>query len=170
MITSKNTCIKHLPSIFTMIHDWKEGSVNLDIGGGKYDLGTMYLQDQYKATNLVYDPYNRTPEHNITVLEKVDKSNGVDTVTICNVLNVIQDTNDIQEVIKIAYDSLKDNGIAYIKIYEGDKSGMGKVSKKDCFQRNARTICYIPFLEQVFPKVIIKRIKDKSLIVAYKTK
>ena len=42
----------------------KEGDVNLDYGGGRYELGTEYL-NEHGVTNLVYDLYSRTMDHNM---------------------------------------------------------------------------------------------------------
>lgn len=57
----------------------------LDYGGGKYDLGVHFLRDLGFYAQ-VYDPYNRTEEHNNRVL---GSRKCWDTVLLSNVLNVI---------------------------------------------------------------------------------
>jgi hypothetical protein len=63
--TSEKTSRKQIPKLFRKI---KLTGVNLDIGGGKYDL----VQETYghEFTNLVYDPFNRSETHNQEVMEK----------------------------------------------------------------------------------------------------
>ena len=67
--------------------DTPSDSINVDLGGGKYDLGTEYLKDK-GITNLVIDPFNRSPEFN-QANEEIARNNKVSSVTINNVLNVI---------------------------------------------------------------------------------
>lgn len=65
----------------------KKGDINLDYGGGRFELGTQYMKE-HGVTNLVYDKYSRDSKHNIEVINKIlDKE--PDTVTLLNVLNVI---------------------------------------------------------------------------------
>ena len=71
---------------------------NLDYGGGKYDAGTEFLS-QCHITNYVYDPNNRTPEHNAEVLAKAPYP----TVTMLNVLNVIHGRANRVAAIKHAH-------------------------------------------------------------------
>jgi DNA-binding protein len=67
----------------------KPGTVNLDLGGGKYDLGTDYLATK-NIINYVLDPFNRSEEHNREVVEILNARGGADSVTLANVLNVIE--------------------------------------------------------------------------------
>ena len=71
--TSAKSCIKQVPAGFKIVHKyfgWQENTVNLDIGGGKYDLMTNRLKE-LGVTNLVFDPYNRSITHNIKVVNKI---------------------------------------------------------------------------------------------------
>ena len=58
----------------------KLGPVNADIGGGKYDTITNWLKTQ-GVDNLVYDRFNRTSNHNMQVLRKLQTS-PADTATV----------------------------------------------------------------------------------------
>lgn len=111
-------------------------SCNLDYGGGRYDTATNYLEG-FGIENHVYDPYNRSAEHNTEAL-----SHEFDSVTLLNVLNVIESPQERREVIRDAYSRLKE-GVMIIQIYEGDKSGVGTISKKQTYQGNRKTEFYV---------------------------
>ena len=149
--SSRNTSVNknHLPKAFTKISSWKQGSINLDLGGGKYDNATKYLRT-FDCINLVLDPYNRTKKHNNNVLRTIDKNGGSDTVTCLNVLNVIVERDIRISLIQQAYDLLKPNGVAYFQIYEGNRSGVGCETKKDCWQNNLLCREYITEIELYF--------------------
>lgn len=112
--TSKNTSIKQIPAGFKIVDKyfgWKPFTNNLDIGGGKYNLFTIKLAE-VGVCNLVYDPFNRTEEHNENIL-KICSEVIIDTATIFNVLNVIKESEVQREVIRMAYNELKDGGSVY---------------------------------------------------------
>jgi hypothetical protein len=125
--TSVNRIARGLKLLATLTPKPKH---NLDYGGGKFDKGTEYLAQQ-GIINYVYDPYNRTPEHNREALR-----HDFDSVTLLNVLNVIADRSERIAVIHDAYVQLKRGGIMIIQIYEGDKSCVGKISKTKTYQHN----------------------------------
>ena len=84
-----------------------------------------------------YDPYNIKDNINL------DDYNGYfDTIYCTNVLNVIYDAYNILEIIENIAKLLKIDGIAIFTMYEGDKSGIGKETKPDCWQRNSKTKAY----------------------------
>lgn len=99
------------------------GSRNLDVGGGKFDAGSEHLKNTYGITNLVFDPYNRTKEHNELVEEEVKKT-PVDSATSCSVLNVIPNAQDRSAHIRFIYDSLKANGHAFFTVWRGNGTGI----------------------------------------------
>lgn len=131
---------------------FQPGTVNLDLGGGKFDEGTKYLAAQ-GVTNLVYDPVNRSAESNTKIFETV-KNGGVDTVTCNNVLNVIGEAPARSNVILQAAKALKPGGVAYFTVYEGNGSGVGKQSQKDSWQNNRKTESYVSEIEEHFGSVI----------------
>ena len=63
---SERTDRRQLSGVFTKV-EWSEGVVNFDNGGGASDKAQEYL-DKFGATNLVYDPYNRTNGHNLSLI------------------------------------------------------------------------------------------------------
>lgn len=161
--TSANTSINSskLPAVFNMVN-FEPGTINLDYGGGKFDNVADYLS-QYDVINLVYDPYNRTSDHNKKVLSLVRENGGADTVTCSNVLNVIKEPEVRLNVISNIKKVLKSGGTAYFTVYIGDKSGEGKVTKSG-YQLNRDTKDYIPEIEEIFGDVSRKG----KLIIARK--
>jgi len=127
----------------------KDGDVIVDIGGGRFD---NLVQDAAEegATVKVYDPFNRTPEHNAAVVDSV-KDGQADMAMSHNVLNVIQEDKNIIDIAVQAENAIKPNGKAHFSVYEGDGKGVGKVTTKG-YQRNEKTQAYVPLIEQVFGK------------------
>lgn len=54
--------------------------MNRDYGGGKFDNATEYLAEM-NVTNLVYDSFNRSSDHNKMVLAEICNNGGDDTAT-----------------------------------------------------------------------------------------
>lgn len=139
--TSKNTSInaKRIPKGFSLLYPY--GNV-LDYGCGKYwKLNKKYVEER-GASYTPYDPYNVKENINLD-----DHKGEFDTIYCTNVLNVIYDAYDIIEVIDNIAKLLKTDGLAIFTIYEGDKSGIGKETKTDCWQRNSKTKNYAWFFE-----------------------
>ena len=86
----------------------------------------------------------------------MSKSN-YDTATLSNVLNVIKEQEIRLECLKDIKRHLKPNGILYISIYEGDKSEVGKSTRKSCWQNNMKLKSYLSEVKQVFDSVEISR-------------
>lgn len=146
-ITSARTSRKQVPAVIKVI-EWNPRSVNLDIGGGRYDDSSIYLK-RFKVTNYVYDPFNRTLEHNQMVMKKIIAHSGADSVTLMNVLNVIKRPQDRKAVLRLAWSTLKSGHPIYVGIYEGDKSGDGKKTR-DGWQENRKTSTYVPEVGRFF--------------------
>lgn len=143
-----------LPALFSMV-DFKEGSINLDYGGGRFDNVAEYLQDKYGATNLVYDKYNRSADHNREVLNQVRQNGGADTVTCSNVLNVIAEESERLAVLRNCKRYLKAGGTCYITVYEGNGKGEGAPTKSG-YQLNRKTKDYEDEIKKVFSSVTRK--------------
>ncbi len=143
-----------LPALFSMV-DFKEGSINLDYGGGRFDNVAEYLQDKYGATNLVYDKYNRSADHNREVLNQVRQNGGADTVTCSNVLNVIAEESERLAVLRNCKRYLKSGGTCYITVYEGNGKGEGAPTKSG-YQLNRKTKDYEDEIKKVFSSVTRK--------------
>jgi hypothetical protein len=164
-ISSADTSLRQVPALFKKQDiDFPEGGTNLDIGGGRFDEGTKYLEDERGVKNFVYDPYNRSPEHNADVLDTVARS-PADTATAANVLNVIAEPEARADVIRQAMQNIKPGGTAYFQIYEGAGTGVGKVTSKG-FQNNKKTADYIGEVENIFGPDGVRR--KGNVIIATK--
>jgi hypothetical protein len=167
---SSKTSLSQVPATHKLVdrvHGWEEGSVNADIGGGRFDHYTETMKDMHGVSNHVYDPFNRDDEHNARVASII--SNGrSDTATVNNVLNVIKEPDLREHVIKQAANAIKDDGSAYFIVHEGDRSGGGKVTSKG-WQENRPTASYIDEIAKHFGdvkrkgKLIIAKKDSESL-------
>lgn len=148
--TSENTSInsKKLPAVFNMV-SFNPGTVNLDYGGGRFNNVAEYLK-QYDVINLVYDPYNRSAEHNQEVIRIIREHGGADTATCSNVLNVIKEPEVRLNVLKNISKLVKSGGTVYITVYEG-KGNNAEGPTKSGYQLNRKTADYLEEIQQVFP-------------------
>lgn len=158
--TSENTSINStkLPAVFKMVN-FEPGTVNLDYGGGRFDNVADYLT-QYDVINLVYDPFNRSAEHNKDVIRLVKEHGGADTATCSNVLNVIKEQEVRLNVLENIKKLLRSGGTVYITVYEGTGKG-NEGPTKSGYQLNRKTADYVEEIQMVFPDA---RRKGKLLI------
>ena len=130
------------------------GTVNLDLGGGRYDEGVKFLAD-HEIENLVYDPYARTAEHNGAILERLAQEGGADSVTLNNVLNVIPTDDERSSVLDFLYRVVKPGGKALITVYEGNGTGEGKkLTHSDgtsSWQENRKLATYEKGIKEALP-------------------
>lgn len=136
--TSANTSVNssRLPKIYNLAKEKIEGKSVLDYGCGKYF--DNYI-DKVNAGLYGYDKYNR---HDEIMLER-----NYDIVVCSNVLNVIA---VLDERLRILKEMKRLAPTVLITVYEGDKSRIGKETKKDCYQLNRYAADYIGELMQVF--------------------
>lgn len=145
-----------LPEAYTTISKkmgWTPETTHIDIGGGKFDNAVEFLGKMGVKAH-VYDPFNRSEEHNAKVMKEVGEG-GADSASLFNVLNVIKEPEYRHEALKTAYSTLKPGGKIFISIYEGDRSGVGKQTKKDSWQNNMTTAAHLPEVQKVFPNAKI---------------
>ena len=144
--TSKDTSVNTVSAVYkyiTTCHD-----IILDYGGGKYDTNAEYMRRNFNSTVLVYDPYNRTEEHNKRVIDYF-LVNPAKIVVCSNVLNIIKEDEIILDILQKIDKLIAVNGLLYIKVYERDKSGVGCKTTKG-WQRNERLPDYYKFFNKVF--------------------
>lgn len=151
MITSANTSInsKKLPAIYNKINfsNFDDGFSVLDYGCGKFNNAKDYI-NSINGMWYGYDPYNRTQEENNIAL-----SQNTDCIICSNVLNVLFDAGAIFEIVRDIYGRIEKNQHrAFIAVYEGNKSRVGKITKKDCYQRNEPLVDYLKYFDAVFGK------------------
>ena len=151
--TSADTSINQgkLPTGYTKLRErgvFKEGEVIVDIGGGRFDNAVRSVREQEGAEVLVYDPFNRTKEHNQTVVNRV-ANGGADVAVSNNTLNVIREKPNQLRVVQQASNALKPGGKAYFTVYEGDRTGRARTTAKG-FQQHKKTSEYLPLIKSVF--------------------
>lgn len=152
-ISSAGTSIKQVPALFKD-KNVQFGPVNIDIGGGKYDLATDYLKER-GTLSLVFDPYNRGEAQNTDTLNFLRGGYKADTATCANVLNVIAEQSARDNVILEMAKAIKPDGRAYFMVYEGNGSGVGKQTSAG-WQNNRKTSSYVNEIKKYFETVTQK--------------
>lgn len=147
-VTSKDTSInsKKLPAIYgKLAAEFLSGYV-LDYGCGKY---TDHIRDHVESKGyahyLPFDPYNQTHDTNMDS-KAAALAHREKTIAVCsNVLNVI-DSDDA--IVAALLDMAAMAATIHITVYEGDRTGKGKYTSDDSYQRNMRIKDYMPLLEK----------------------
>ena len=149
-----------VPALFKKIPWCNSNAIkkNVDLGGGRYDTATKYLAE-FGVKNVIYDPFNRDFRHNLNVVMDM-AINRADTATISNTLNVIRERGKRIELLRCAKRWAE---VVFISVYEGDKTGTGRQTKKGCWQENRKLEDYIPEVFEVFENVRI----EKGMIIAW---
>lgn len=137
-----------LPAIYNMI-TLPEGSVGIDYGGGKFDNAVEALAEQ-GVTLHVYDPYNRSQQHNRAAIKALRANGGADFAINSNVLNVIKEPEARLNVLENIKTITKPGAPIYITVYEGSGKGNEGVTKSG-YQLNRKTADYLEEIQQVFP-------------------
>lgn len=152
-----------LPAIYKMVN-FNEGDVIVDFGGGKFDNAVEYIRDK-GATLCVYDPYNRSAEHNKEVLRILRENGGADAAVNSNVLNVIKEPEARKNVLENIARITKSGAPIYITVYEGRGDGQEGPTKSG-YQLNRKTADYLEEVQEVFPDAIRKG----KLIIAHNSR
>lgn len=137
-----------LPAIYRMVK-LQPGTVGVDFGGGKFNNAIDYLRDQ-DVTLCVYDPYNRSAEHNREVLRTLRANGGADFAINSNVLNVIKEPEARKGVLENIKKITKSGAPIYITVYEGRGDAKEGVTKSG-YQLNRKTADYLEEIQEVFP-------------------
>lgn len=144
--TSKNTSINKVTKVYKQYNFLNK--LILDYGGGKYDTNKVYLS-KFGNTTYIYDPYNRTEDENNYALKQIMVHNGADIVVCANVLNVIKEDYILEDILLNLLKYVKYNGIIYVQIYQGNGSGVGKITTKG-YQRNEKVRCYYNLIKSIY--------------------
>ena len=160
--TSKATSInqKKLPAVFRKASFGSR--IIFDYGCGKYtDHIRQYLFGKY--VYLPYDPYNQSESCNKVsrIFLKLASENGDPVDVVCsNVLNVIDDLDTIQEIAdEIESITAATGGTGFVTVYEGNRSGIGKRTGTDQYQRNEPLRSYLKYFRNATIKngmIVIK--------------
>lgn len=149
--TSAATSINRnrLPAVYGKI-DLSQFDCVLDYGCGRY---TDHIRAAMPegVNYLPYDPYNQPADVNRDSVSTLDRAmrDGRPVAVVCsNVLNVIDGEAEIRDILRnIAAVILPDRRRrAFITVYEGDRSGNGRQTGPDQYQRNERLRDYLRFI------------------------
>ena len=151
--TSENTSINQISAPYRLKGVFHKGDRVLDYGGGKYDTATEYMASKGVKVS-VYDPFNRTAEHNRSVIARF-KNNPPNIIICANVLNVIAEDMIVLDVIRKIRNLAGFNTLVLFSVYEGDKSGKGKPTIKG-YQRNEPAKAYFNMISHYFSDVTRK--------------
>lgn len=135
--TSKGTSVntQKVPAIFRKI-DCSQSI--FDWGCGKAPEIIRQHVESHGGSYYGYDPFNG--------VGNFPKGGKFDLVTFSNVLNVIaEDEILIDEV----FTALTLATMVTIAVYEGNRSGIGRQSKEDCYQRNQPLSWYKEFFDKI---------------------
>jgi len=119
----------------------------LDYGCGRY---TDHIRESLPGrVYLPYDPFNQPYEVNEATRLAMGRAeyDGTPVDVICsNVLNVINDDWTVGAIARyIEHVTETTGGTAYITVYEGDRSGIGRQTGPDQYQRNEPLRNYLRF-------------------------
>lgn len=147
--TSKNTSINsgRLPAVFGKVSF--PSRMIMDYGCGRYiDHIRKHVNGQGK-TYLPYDPYNQPDDRNAATATIVCNAmyRQVPVDVVCsNVLNVIDDDDTVRKIARhIEQICIASGGTGYVTVYEGNRSGTGKQTGKDQYQRNEPLRSYLKY-------------------------
>ena len=181
-ITSKFTSVNSskLPRIYNLI-DWSQLKYDkiwcknafsrsesnfapliiYDWGCGRYP---EIIGDFLKCKNIKYigyDPY-WYPEGYRNYPDEGYGLESADVFICSNVLNVICSWIEVKRISHLIRNQGK---IWFVTVYEGDKSLIGHETKRDCWQWNKPTECYIMNHMDVMKKKVITRRGFESYII-----
>lgn len=161
LITSKNTSVNttKLPAIYNAIK-WNKLQecvrplIVFDYGCGRKTDHIKEFLAKKDIQYIGYDPYwtsLKLEEFLDLIKESATIFKRAPVIICSNVLNVLPEWDLVWGVKR---DITNCNKIYFIKVYEGDKSGVGKMTKDDCWQMNQPTRYYTSRFETVYKGII----------------
>lgn len=125
-----------------------DGVSVLDYGCGKYTDHIAAAMMEKASAYYPYDPYNQDERINVHSLKEQGNTcmMSTNTAVICsNVLNVIAEDEIIVGIIR---NGLKLGRYMYVTVYTGKGDGIGRPTKKGCYQRNEKLSAYVALAEK----------------------
>ena len=143
-----------LPAVFKKVR--LTASLVMDYGSGRY---TDHIKEHVRSlhkTYLPYDPYNQPDDRNQVTATLVINAMYVHLpvdVICSNVLNVIDDDATVQQIARhIEEITTASGGTGYVTVYEGNRSGSGRQTGPDQYQRNEPLRNYLRFFRNATVK------------------
>jgi hypothetical protein len=154
-ISSAGTSISSINKIYKLLPQlgYEKETIILDYGCGKYNKNKEEAE-KHGYRWFGYDPYNRSEEEN-NLTSKLMKLVKPHVIVCSNVCNVIQEDSALMNVLNQIYNYASEDTDIYITIYEGDKSGVGKVTTKG-YQRNEKVSSYKDYICEFFDILEVK--------------
>lgn len=154
-----------LPAVYTRVSDsaYRWADKLLDYGCGRYvDHLISYTTEHSNSCEdevsrycawYGYDRFNRSEADNSEALDgfsESEKSFMKRMIFCSNVLNVIDSEDVIHGITGFLTACAISGAAVMVTVYEGDKSGVGKPTKVDCYQRNERIGEYLKYFGEGF--------------------
>lgn len=169
-ITSKMTSVNtfQLPAVWKKLnYEWMSKhkiSDIVDYGAGRKATQNnvfYYLLNNYKEYQHYwpYDPYWVDEDRNKNAISCLLAWRQADLCVCANVLNVIKEMQDLHNIIS----QVTQAEYWVFQIYEGDKTGIGKETKPDCWQRNSKTQWYADVIRDIIKSPAVYTIKGKYI-------
>lgn len=129
-------------------------TLHLDLGAGKYRRLETWARERgvYAYSS---DPYNLEPKRNAYAEDIMSSSGGAHTISLSNVLNVIDSDGAKLDLLDKAKGLLREGGSLLITAYEGDRTGEGRATR-DGWQENRKLRDYEALVRVVFKSVTTK--------------
>ena len=156
--TSSATSINKtkLPAVYRKAALSRTTPFVIDYGCGRY---TDHIVSALHAQGKVlypYDPYNQPDvinKHTTDFIKWACRRHCEVDIICSNVLNVIDDTDTVRKIANYIQDIVEQTGgTAYVTVYEGDRSCIGRATGNDQYQRNEPLRSYLKY----FPYGTIK--------------
>ena len=157
--SSADTSLNQIPAAFGLINKamdfpeayWARVKSVLDYGGGKYDKFSDLLASM-RIQNFVYDPYNRSDDHNKLVRQLLT-ARPADIAICSNVLNVVKEPKARREILIDIKTMTDEAESVFFTVYEGKhKDSRGRKTSKG-WQANRPTKSYIREIRKEFKEV-----------------
>ena len=121
----------------------------MDYGSGKYTAHIdEYIRNLHKVY-LPYDPFNQPEDINrysVTMVINAMHIRYPLDVVCSNVLNVIDDDDTVRKIARHIEEIVTTTGgTGYVTVYEGNRSGIGRQTGVDQYQRNEPLRNYLKY-------------------------
>lgn len=154
-----------LPAVYSRVSDsaYQWADKLLDYGCGRYVTHLINYVAQHSALPedeyyhycwwYGYDRYNRPEAWNVETLTDFSESEKpfMKRMVFCsNVLNVIDSAEVVAGIAGFLTACAISGAAVMVTVYEGDKSGVGRATKADCYQRNEKVVNYLKYFDKNF--------------------
>ena len=150
--TSMNA--RNLPKVYSNV-SFPRHQIIFDYGAGKFTdhIRAAFPDNAYRP----YDPYNQPDSVNrdsVYYVLAAMRARFPVNVVCSNVLNVIDDDATVRKIARHIREIVTaSGGVGYVTVYAGDRSGVGRQTGPDQYQRNQPLRDYLP----LFPGAEIRK-------------